>query len=75
LLLEVSGQGADIGPIEQADPDSKPATDLSQYPRLQSLEAELSQDHSADEFEEALETLLDRIDLLEHHPTRGGRRR
>lgn len=67
LLLEVSGQGADIGPIEQADPDSKPATDLSQYPRLKSLEAELSQDHSADEFEEALETLLDRIDLLEHH--------
>ena len=34
LLLEVSGQGADIGPIEQADPDDKPTTDLSQYPRL-----------------------------------------
>lgn len=35
LLLEVSGQGADIGPIEQADPDEKPATtDLSPYPRL-----------------------------------------
>lgn len=70
LLLEVSGQGADISPIEQADPKDKPATDLSHYPRLQSLEAELSQDHSADEFEEALETLLDRIDLLEHRPTR-----
>ena len=70
LLLEVSGQGADIGPIEQADPDEKPATDLSLYPRLQSLETELSQDHSADEFEEALETLLDRIDLLEHQPAR-----
>jgi len=70
LLLEVSGQGADVGPIEQADPDDKPATDLSLYPRLQSLETELSQDHSADEFDEALETLLDRIDLLEHHPTR-----
>ena len=71
LLLEVSGQGADIGPIEQADPDEKPATtDLSPYPRLRSLETELSQDHSADEFEEALETLLDRIDLLEHHRAR-----
>jgi len=70
LLLEVSGQGADIGPIEQADPDSKPSTDLSQYPRLKSLEAELSQDHSADEFEESLKTLLERIELLEHHPTR-----
>jgi AcrR family transcriptional regulator len=75
LLLEVSGQGADIGPIEQADPDSKPATDLSHYPRLQSLEAELSQDHSAEEFEEALETLLERIDLIEHHPSRGGKHR
>ena len=38
LLLEVSAQGADIGPIEQADPDDKPRTDLSQYPRLKSLE-------------------------------------
>ncbi len=74
LLLEVSGQGADIGPIEQADPDSKPSTDLSQYPRLQSLETELSQNHSAEEFEEALETLLERIDLLEHRPGRGGRK-
>ncbi len=75
LLLEVSAQGADIGPIEQADPDSTPATDLSAYPRLKSLEAELSQDQSADEFEEALETLLERIDLLEHRTTRGNRRR
>jgi AcrR family transcriptional regulator len=71
LLLEVSGQGADIGPIEQANPDDKTGTDLSQYPRLQSLEVELSQDHSADEFEEALETLLDRIDLMRHE--RAGR--
>jgi TetR/AcrR family tetracycline transcriptional repressor len=71
LLLEVSGQGADIGPIEQAEPDEPPKTDLSEYPRLRSLEPELSQDHSADEFEEALETLLDRIELLEHR--RAGR--
>jgi len=70
LLLEVSGQGADIGPIEQVDPDDTPTTDLSQYPRLKSLETELSQDHSAAEFEDALETLLDRIDLLEHHRIR-----
>ena len=75
LLLEVSAQGADIGPIEQADPDSQPATDLSAYPRLKSLEAELSQDRSADEFEEALETLLERIDLLERHPIRNSKGR
>lgn len=64
LLLEVSGRGADVGPIEQADPNDKPATDLSEYPRLKSLEGELSQDHSAEEFEESLETLLDRLELL-----------
>jgi AcrR family transcriptional regulator len=66
LLLEVSAQGADIGPIEQADPDSKPKTDLTEYPRLKSLEAELSLDRSAEEFEEALETLLDRRELHVH---------
>jgi hypothetical protein len=49
LLLEVSAQGADVGPVAQADPDDKPTTDLSQYPRLKALEAELSQDHSAAE--------------------------
>ena len=69
LLLEVSALGADVGPIEQADPDDPPRTDLTEYPRLKSLEHELSQDHSADEFDEALETLLERIDLLDHHRT------
>ena len=56
LLLEVSDRGADVSPIEQADPDDAPTTDLSQYPRLKSLEPELSQDHSADEFDEAGDT-------------------
>lgn len=64
LLLEVSAQGADVGPVEQADPDDPPKTDLTEYPRLKKLEAELSQDHSAEEFEESLETLLDRLELL-----------
>lgn len=69
LLLEVSAQGADVSPIVQADPTDPQAADLSAYPRLFSMEAELSQDHSAEEFDEALETLLDRIDLLEHRRT------
>ena len=67
LLLEVSAQGADVSPIVQADPDDKPKTDLTEYPRLKSMEPELSQDHSAAEFEDALETLLERIHLLPHH--------
>ncbi|MEP6560288.1 MAG: TetR/AcrR family transcriptional regulator [Nakamurella sp.] len=70
LLLEVSAQGADIGPIEQADPDDKPSTDLTEYPRLKSLESELSQDRSAEEFEEALEALLDRLEMHVHHGAR-----
>lgn len=61
LLLEVSAQGADIGPVEQEDPGTPNAMDLSSYPLLARLEPELSQDHSAAEFEEALQTLLDRL--------------
>src|SRR6478736_6022564 len=67
LLLEVSAQGADIAPIEQAEPDDQPTTDLSEYPRLRRLEAELSQDNSPAEFEESLETLLDRLETLKRH--------
>ena len=61
LLLEVSAQGADIGPVEQEDPGTPNAMDLSGYPLLARFEPELSQDHSAAEFDEALETLLDRL--------------
>jgi hypothetical protein len=32
LLLEVSGEGADIGPIEQAAPEDSPTPDRSEYP-------------------------------------------
>ncbi len=70
LLLEVSAEGADIGPIEQADPEAPPKTDLSEYPRLKKLEPELSQDHSAEEFELALEALLDRLELQIPHRRR-----
>ncbi|MBM9468037.1 TetR/AcrR family transcriptional regulator [Nakamurella leprariae] len=68
LLLEVSTHGADIGPIEQEDPGRPDPTDLAEYPRLSALQAELSQDRSAEEFEEALEVLLDRLERLLDHP-------
>ena len=67
LLLEGLRPGCRCQPIEQAGPGDTPTTDFSRYPRLKSLEPELSQDHSAEESDEALVTLLDRIDLLEHH--------
>ena len=64
LLLEVSGLGVDIGPIDEADPDQPPGGDLSEYPHLQRLQHELSQDHSATEFEQSLENLIERLALL-----------
>ena len=64
LLLEVSGLGVDIGPIDEADPDQPAGGDLSEYPHLQRLQHELSQDHSATEFEQSLENLLERLALL-----------
>jgi AcrR family transcriptional regulator len=64
LLLEVSAQGGDISPIEQNPPDTGQSVGLASYPRLQSLQESLSEDHSAEEFEESLENLLDRLNRL-----------
>jgi AcrR family transcriptional regulator len=62
LLLEVAGRGVDTGPIETED---APATDdLSRYPTVTRLEQSLSMDLTDVEFDEALETLLDRVALL-----------
>ena len=64
LLLEVSGLGVDIGPVDEPDPDQAAGQDLSEYPHLLRLQSELSQDHSATEFEQSLDNLLDRLALL-----------
>ena len=64
LLLEVSTQGAETSPIEQDPPGQADPADLRGYPVLLSLEKELTEDHSAEEFEIALEMLLDRLDLM-----------
>jgi AcrR family transcriptional regulator len=72
LLLDVFAEGTDIGRVHPAGPSNTGMTDTSRYPRLKRLEAELSQDHSAEEFEIALEALLDRLELLmpaPHHWT------
>jgi AcrR family transcriptional regulator len=62
LLLEVAGLGVETGPVEE--PDVPPTEDLARYPLLQRLEPHLSVDVAAQDFEEALEALLDRIALL-----------
>ena len=64
LLLEVSAQGADIGPIPEADPGPAQTSDLEAYPLLRRLQPMLSENRSADEFEDALEVLLNRLELL-----------
>lgn len=67
LLQEVSARGAEMHPdqaiVEEAE-QAKPMIDLSRYPHLQRLEPALSEDHSAAEFEEMLESILDRLELL-----------
>ncbi len=62
LLLEVSGRGVETGPLEE--PGIAPVEDLSHYPILRRLEPHLSIDVAAQDFEEALEALLDRVALL-----------
>lgn len=62
LLLEVSSLGVETGPVEE--PDVSSTEDLSDYPLLQRLEPHLSVHVAAQDFEEALETLLDRVALL-----------
>ncbi len=64
LLLEVSALGADIGPIEEPDPHRNPREDLTAYPRLRRMKTALLHSHAGEEFEEALETLLDRLETL-----------
>ncbi|MGV0904827.1 TetR/AcrR family transcriptional regulator C-terminal domain-containing protein [Mycobacterium novum] len=64
LLLEVSARGAELHPDEALlDEGERPARDLTSYPNLRRLQPMLSEDHSGIEFEEALEAMLDRLEL------------
>ncbi len=68
LLLEVSTLGADVGPLDVVE-DTTPDPSLEDYPTVDRLSAELSEDHAAEEFEVALEQLLERIAALRvDHP-------
>ena len=66
LLLEVSQKGVKISPEDQPEgvPEAVAATDLSAYPTVVRLESLLSLDESAAEFEEALENLLGRLEVV-----------
>ena len=69
LLLEVSLLGAQTGPPEEpldegnSDvPNADQALDLQKFSHIERLEGQLSEDHAGQEFEQALEDLLDRLD-------------
>jgi AcrR family transcriptional regulator len=68
LLLEVATHGADVGPLDVLEDDER-GDDLRGYPTIARLRTALSEDHSAVEFEEALEDLLHRITLFHNDST------
>ena len=63
LLLEVSSLGADVGPLDVLDDDTA-EPGLEDFPHVARLRPQLSEDHAAAEFEEALEELLDRMTII-----------
>jgi TetR/AcrR family transcriptional regulator, tetracycline repressor protein len=69
LLLEATVQGAKTSPPEEpldegeSDvPNADQELDLDKFPHIRRLQTQLSEDHAAAEFEQALEDLLDRLD-------------
>lgn len=73
LLLEVSHRGGGLAAEE--DEESTPArtsedVGLADYPHLRELESLLDEDETVTEFEEALEGLLDRLDVLHRNSSR-----
>ncbi len=64
LLLEVTALGADIGPLDVLDDGESRNAKSMDHPTVGRLSGALAQDHSAAEFEIALEDLLNRIALL-----------
>ena len=66
LLLEVSAQGADIGPIDDPDPGPPKLGDLEGYPLLRALKPLLSENRSAEVFDRSLELLITDLETVGH---------
>ncbi len=62
LLLEVAALGADLGPLDVVEEDVDKT--LAPYPNVRRLRGPLREDHSATEFEDSLENLLQRLALI-----------
>ena len=65
LLLEVATLGADVGPLDVLDDGETRNERPLSHPTVDRLGSWLAEDHSAVEFEEALEELLNRIALMQ----------
>jgi len=65
LLLEVSALGADVGPLDVVDDGEDRNQRDTTFPTVERLRGALSEDHSALEFEESLESLVNRIALIQ----------
>ncbi|PPK97448.1 AcrR family transcriptional regulator [Kineococcus xinjiangensis] len=63
LLLEVSALGVDTGPEPELEPDGD-TEDLDDFPTVRGLQPELTEDHSAAEFQRALDDLLARVEEM-----------
>jgi AcrR family transcriptional regulator len=70
LLLEVSQKGVKISPEDEPEGSVQSEVDVDQYPLVVELEPLLSLDESAAEFEEALENLVDRLQLVRRESRR-----
>ena len=64
LLLEVAVLGGDVGPLDVIEDPSDNTRTLAPYPLVRRLGSALAEDHSAVEFEESLEQLIDRLALV-----------
>jgi AcrR family transcriptional regulator len=63
LLLEVATLGADLGPLDVIEEEGADES-APRHPTVRELRDALTEDHSAEEFEESLEDLLNRIELI-----------
>lgn len=63
LLLEVATLGADLGPLDVVEEENAEES-APRHPTVRELRAALTEDHSAEEFEESLEDLLNRLELI-----------
>jgi AcrR family transcriptional regulator len=75
LLLEVSHRGVKISPEDEPEGATGTTEDLGDYPTLVRLEELMSMDESAAEFEESLESLLERLEAVLQESTGRSRRR